>query len=81
LGGFLAHSNAEAEYRAMTHIAFKILWVCYLLRDMGVDVPSPTHMNCDNHASIFLASNPEFHERTKYIVVDCHFICDILMQK
>lgn len=77
----MALSNAEAEYCAMAHIACEILWVCYLLRDMGVDVLSPMHMNCDNHASIFLDSNPKFHERTKHIVVDCHFICDILMQK
>ena len=77
----VARSSAEAEYRAMTHTASEMLWVRSLLRDLGIDVSTPMQMFCDNQAAIFIAKNPVFHERTKHIEVDCHFIRDLLMWK
>ena len=38
--------------------------------------PMPMPMHYDNHAAIFIAGNLAFHERTKHIEIDCHFIRD-----
>uniref|UniRef100_A0A5B6ZAR0 Copia protein n=1 Tax=Davidia involucrata TaxID=16924 RepID=A0A5B6ZAR0_DAVIN len=77
----VARSSVEAEYRAMAHTACELLWVRSLLHDMEINVPIPMPMYCDNQAAIFIASNPVFHERTKHIEVDCHFIRDLVLQK
>ena len=77
----VARFSAEVEYRAMAHTASEMLWVCSLLRDQGIDVPTPMQMFYDNQAAIFIANNLVFHERTKHIEVDCHFIRDLLIRQ
>lgn len=36
---------------------------------------------CNNKAAIHIANNHVFHERTKYIELDCHFIRENVKEK
>ncbi|CAL5443960.1 unnamed protein product [Camellia sinensis] len=70
----VARSTAEAEYRAMAHATAEIVWLRQLLSELGVPQSSPTSLYCDNRSAIQIAHNTVFHERTKHIEIDCHFV-------
>jgi hypothetical protein len=67
-------SSAEAEYRATVSATSELIWLCSLLRDLQIDCSSPTYLHCNNQVTLHIAANLVFHERTKYIDIDCHFI-------
>ena len=70
----MARSNTEAEYRALTDTTSKLLWLRWLFKDLGVSTSSATSFYCDDQNAIHITHNDVFHERTKYIEIDCHFI-------
>ena len=71
----VAVSNTKAEYRALADIISELIWLRCLLKDLGVSTSSATPLYCDNQSAINIAHNDVFHEQTKYIEIDCHFIC------
>ena len=68
----VSRSSTEAEYRAMASTTNEIVWLRWLLADMGVTFSGPTPLYCDNKSAIQIAHNSVFHERTKHIEIDCH---------
>ncbi|CAL1377568.1 unnamed protein product [Linum trigynum] len=70
----VARSSAEAEYRAMASTVSEVIWLRWLLSELGVTQSGPTPLYCDNQAALHIAANPVFHERTKHVEMDCHFV-------
>ena len=72
--------STEAEYRALAATTAELIWLRWLLQDLGVDWFTATKLHCDNRSAIQISHNDVFHERTKHIEIDCHFIRHHLLQ-
>ncbi|XP_070026458.1 uncharacterized protein [Nicotiana sylvestris] len=70
----VSRSSAESEYRAMSQSTCEIIWIHHLLTEIGLEHPIPAKLWCDNQAALHIASNLVYHEITKHIEVDYHFI-------
>ena len=70
----VARSSAEAEYRAMALVTYELIWLKHLLQKLRFGNDEQMKLICDNQAALHISYNLVFHERTKHIEVDCHFI-------
>jgi len=71
-------STAEAEYVAATHAAKEAIWLRRLILELFPLPTSPTILFCDNQAAIKLASDDNYHARTKHIDIRYHFIRQVV---
>ena len=76
----ISRSSAEAEYRALAATGSELTWIQFLLTDFQIPQTQPAFIYCDNNSAIHIANNPAFHERTKHIELDCHFIREKINQ-
>lgn len=64
----------------MANTICELTWLKAILSSLGVLHPQPIQLYCDNQAALHIAKNPVFHERTKHIEVDCHFVRDEVLK-
>ena len=77
----VAKSTTEAEYVALSQATQEAIWLRRLLSDLGCKADGPTLINEDNQGAIEIARNPKFHNRTKHIDTNYHFIREKIVSK
>ncbi|KAL9244373.1 hypothetical protein vseg_018154 [Gypsophila vaccaria] len=60
----------------MAYTTCELKWLKGLLNFFGYPHKQSIRLSGDSQSSLHIARNPVFHERTKHIEVDCHFIRD-----
>ena len=70
----VTRSSAEVEYVVMNLAACELVWLKQLLEVIRFWIDGQMTLVCDNQATLHIASNPVFHEKTKHIEVNYHFI-------
>ena len=65
----------------MSSACSEIIWLVRLLKELGITIPTPIILNANNTSAIQIALNPVYHECTKHIEVECHFIREKLEEK
>jgi hypothetical protein len=88
----VALSTCEAEYMAMSKASTEAMWLRKLLHETDFSTPSsPPQTNldieikpilyADNQGAIALAANPVFHNKTKHIENQYHYIRERLTEE
>lgn len=72
-------SSIEAEYRSIRRLVAELTWLSKLLHELIVEEITPILVKCDSQIAIYIARNTMFHEITKHIELDCHFVREKLL--
>ena len=70
----VARSSAEAELRSLAHGLCELIGLKNLLGELRQQASKPLKLYCDNKAAISITHNPVYHDRTKHVGNDRHFI-------
>ncbi|CAN6452125.1 unnamed protein product [Victoria cruziana] len=65
----------------MASTSMEVVWLKSLLHDMGISLAGAIKLFGDNKSAIYIASNHTFHERTKHIEMDCHYVREQVLKK
>lgn len=76
----ISRSSTRAEYMSLVSTVAEIVWLVGLFSELGVSITLPIPLYCDSKSAMQIAANLVFHERTKHIDIDCHFIHEKVQQ-
>ncbi|GJT16932.1 ribonuclease H-like domain-containing protein [Tanacetum coccineum] len=64
----VTRKSVTAEYRALASVTSEVIWILKIKNLL------PVNLHCDNNHAIKIAANLVFHERTKHLEIDLHFV-------
>ncbi|XP_019235174.1 PREDICTED: uncharacterized protein LOC109215547, partial [Nicotiana attenuata] len=67
-------SSVEPEYISMQRVVAELTWLVRLLDDLSIPLTLPIPLHSNSQAAIHITKNPVFHERTKHVELDFHFM-------
>ena len=76
----IALNSAEAEYMEASIAMYEAIWLRKLQVSLFRQRMEVTSVYCDNQSCIKLSENPSFHDRSKHINIQCHFIKDCVQR-
>ena len=71
----VTHSSCESEYVGLSEAANEAVYLSQLQQEMGIATGAVLLLG-DNESSLKLATNPVFHQRSKYIRTKYHSLRD-----
>ena len=71
---FVTLSITEAECVAVADVVRELMYICNILRSLGISVGLPITVYVDNLGAIFLAKNASSCVRTKHVDISYHFV-------
>jgi hypothetical protein len=74
-------SSTEAEYVVLSEAAHEAKWLTSLYGELDYQAQEPITLLGDNDGSIAIATNPQFHKRSKHIAIRFHWIRQQIQQK
>nr|XP_016486528.1 PREDICTED: uncharacterized mitochondrial protein AtMg00810-like [Nicotiana tabacum] len=76
----VSRSSTEAKYRAIAYTVVETSWIRHVLCEHGLYLRESIRALCDNISSTYMSHNPVFHDRSKHIDVDFHYVRDKVAQ-
>ena len=71
-------TSTEAEYQSTAATTSELVWLKSLSASLGVFFSELMKLYCDSQVAVHIAKNPVFHERTKHIKINCHFVREMI---
>lgn len=68
--------SKEAEYRSMSATTSKLVWTSSIKKDFLIHSLFPVPLYCNNKTAQYITANPVFHEHTKHLNIEYHYVRD-----